>query len=77
MSLFPPRSCGLSLAFLLSAAFAPATVSAQAPATPAKPAYDIKANYTKYEYRIPMRDGKRYSPPSMYPRTKAVLIPSC
>ena len=23
----------------------------------APPAYDVKANYTKYEYRIPMRDG--------------------
>src|ERR1700738_2424914 len=25
----------------------------------AQPPDDIKANYTKYEYRIPMRDGKR------------------
>ena len=27
-------------------------------AAPAASPYDLKANYTKYEYRIPMRDGK-------------------
>ncbi len=75
MSLFPPRSCGLSLAFLLSAAFAPATVSAQAPATPAKPAYDIKANYTKYEYRIPMRDGKRLFTAVYVPKDQSRTYP--
>ncbi|WP_434063880.1 CocE/NonD family hydrolase [Roseateles subflavus] len=30
------------------------------PAAPAAPApYDLKANYTKYEYKVPTRDGKR------------------
>jgi hypothetical protein len=33
-----------------------------------KDAY-IKAHYTKYEYRIPMRDGENSSPQSMYRRT--------
>src|SRR5262245_11821970 len=40
------------LAALLLAAFTPATTLAQGVAA-------IKAAYTKYEYRIPMRDGKR------------------
>ncbi|MBL8514823.1 MAG: X-Pro dipeptidyl-peptidase, partial [Betaproteobacteria bacterium] len=31
------------------------TLCAQAPAAPAE--YSIKENYTKYEYRISMRDG--------------------
>ena len=26
---------------------------------PDAPEFDVKANYTKYEYRIPMRDGVR------------------
>ena len=48
----------------LAAAFAsaiPAT-AAYAQATPAAAAaapYDVKADYTKYEYRIPMRDGAK------------------
>jgi uncharacterized protein len=29
------------------------------PKPEAAPAFNVKENYTKYEYRIPMRDGKR------------------
>lgn len=36
-----------------------AILFAQAPATPKPPAFDVKAHYTKYEYPIPMRDGKK------------------
>jgi putative CocE/NonD family hydrolase len=47
--------CALALlAFLL-----PGRVAAQSPDPQAKALADIKAAYTKYEYRIPMRDGKR------------------
>src|SRR5258708_39738338 len=43
------------LIVLVMAAFCPATAPAQT-----KPqAFDVKANYTKYEYSIPMRDGKK------------------
>src|SRR5947209_9762313 len=34
-------------------------LKAQAPATPKPPDFDVKAHYTKYEYPIPMRDGKK------------------
>ena len=40
----------LALVFALVAAFA-------AQNKPDEPAYDVKEHYTKYEYRIPMRDG--------------------
>jgi putative CocE/NonD family hydrolase len=43
---------------LLSAVFFVLVPSVRAQAKPDAPAaYDVKANYTKYEYRIPMRDG--------------------
>lgn len=35
---------------------------------PEAPEYSIKEHYTKYEYRIPMRDGVHLSPPSMFLR---------
>ena len=41
-------------------AFLAAVTHAQQPTTPQTPPEDfIRAHYTKYEYRIPMRDGKR------------------
>jgi uncharacterized protein len=41
-------------------AFLGALLHAQQPASPQAPTEDfIRAHYTKYEYRIPMRDGKR------------------
>ena len=51
---FPGRS--LAVAFAAAAAFAaPVAHAADAPAE--APTYDAKAHYTKYEYRIAMRDG--------------------
>lgn len=43
--------CALSLLSLACQA------QTSAPATPAP--YDLKANYTKYEFRVPVRDGKK------------------
>jgi putative CocE/NonD family hydrolase len=47
----------LSLANILLAVLV-ANASAQTPETPKEVNY-VKAHYTKYEYRIPMRDGKK------------------
>jgi uncharacterized protein len=46
-----------ALALLMLAAVLPARAAAQE--AEAKRAAEVKAHYTKYEYRIPMRDGKR------------------
>lgn len=58
-----PALVGAALALLVSTAPGQTPAPAAAPtATPEKtpPAeHPVKANYTKYEYRIPMRDGKR------------------
>jgi putative CocE/NonD family hydrolase len=39
--------------------FATAEVRPQAPPKPDAPEFEVKEHYTKYEYRIPMRDGVR------------------
>jgi hypothetical protein len=52
----------LLLASVMLAATAGAQGSNSAGITATSPtpnAYDLKENYTKYEYQIPMRDGKR------------------
>ena len=49
----------LAVLFLILAAVFPATAAAQTPNPKDKALAEIKAHYTKYEYRIPMRDGKR------------------
>src|SRR6476620_7460816 len=50
----------LSLAFAAGAATATATAaSTELAADAASPQRDLRASYTKYEYRIPMRDGTR------------------
>ena len=46
----------IGLPAMLSPALAQAPAGPAAAPTPAP--YDLKENYTKYEYRIPMRDGK-------------------
>ncbi|MET0519430.1 MAG: CocE/NonD family hydrolase [Burkholderiaceae bacterium] len=46
------RAIGLGLPLV-------AGVAAAQTAPPASAPYDVKANYTKYEYRLPMRDGKK------------------
>src|SRR5437763_15191042 len=45
--------------FPLAVALLPALLSQDRPATPKPPEFDVKAHYTKYEYPIPMRDGKK------------------
>jgi uncharacterized protein len=45
----------LAIALFLTAA----TARPQAPPKPDSPEFDVKEHYTKYEYRIPMRDGVR------------------
>src|SRR5579872_5729073 len=54
--MFAPGSLKRALAYLTLTV--PAFVASAQSAAPATPAEDfIKAHYTKYEYRIPMRDG--------------------
>jgi putative CocE/NonD family hydrolase len=58
MRLFPPVAA--HALFLITVA-APLHIAAQAPPTPPTPPPEdaVRAHYTKYEFRIPMRDGKR------------------
>src|SRR5262245_48700000 len=62
---YPPRTA-ISIFVLLASG--PITARAPAQSQPAQPApaqtpeqqlAEVKAQYTKYEYRVPMRDGKR------------------
>ena len=47
-------------AILVLLAIAFTSLRAQQPAQPQPPAEDfVRSHYTKYEFRIPMRDGKR------------------
>jgi putative CocE/NonD family hydrolase len=50
-TMFGRRTAILFVALLLGAAGAPAQTK------PDSPEFDVKEHYTKYEYRIPMRDG--------------------
>lgn len=50
-------------------------VSAQQLKPDAPPAYNIKENYTKYEYRIPMRDGKKLFTTVYAPKDSAKPAP--
>lgn len=53
-------TCPAALGWLFLVASLPRAVTAQAPAPAPDPKLiEVKAQYTKYEYRIPMRDGKR------------------
>ncbi len=54
-----PRDHRLSFAVAAVFAFALAAVPAQQPAPDAPKEDYVRAHYTKYEFRIPMRDGKR------------------
>ncbi len=68
------KSVGLALAFL----FCLPLVNAQTPAasnTPAAAPYDLKANYTKFEYRIPMRDGKHLFTVAYVPKEAGKVYP--
>jgi len=70
-----------SLALLLLAIVLPAFVAGQpAPQTPEEKAKEkrlaeVKANYTKYEYRIPMRDGVRLFTAVYVPKDQSQTYP--
>jgi putative CocE/NonD family hydrolase len=54
-----PKSYRLVVAVLAVLTLASTAASAQQPATDAPKEDYVRAHYTKYEFRIPMRDGKR------------------
>ncbi len=62
------------LAALLLAAVA-IGAPAQQPAAPAAAAYSLKENYTKYEYRIPMRDGTKLFTAVYAPKDQSKTYP--
>ena len=62
-----PRVHGTTLALLLFAALAPNAV--------AQGLEYVKANYTKYEYRIPMRDGKKLFTAVYVPKDQSKRYP--
>jgi len=62
-----PRLHGTTLALLLFAALAPNAV--------AQGLEYVKANYTKYEYRIPMRDGKKLFTAVYVPKDQSKRYP--
>src|SRR5476649_1794717 len=60
MNLFNTRLTTLALSLLLLGGALPAVHAADAAPAAADPsAYNLREHYTKYEYRIPMRDGVR------------------
>src|SRR4029077_18129264 len=64
------------IVLLLVLAFRPMAASAQVQAKPelAKEDY-VKVHYTKYEYRIPMRDGKKLFTSVYVPKDAAQTYP--
>ena len=65
---------GLALAFLLGMPLANAQTPTAGGAPTTAP-YDLKANYTKYEYRIPMRDGKLLFTVAYVPKETGKVYP--
>ena len=59
---------------LLIAAFA-TLASAQQSAEKSPPEYSLRENYTKYEYRIPMRDGKKLFTAVLVPKDQSKPFP--
>ncbi len=59
---------------LLIAAFA-TLASAQQSAEKSPPEYSLRENYTKYEYRIPMRDGKKLFTAVFVPKDQSKPFP--
>ena len=63
-----------SIAFSLLLAAASAAL-AQSPPPTASPEHSIKEHYTKYEYRIPMRDGKKLFTAVYLPKDQSKTFP--
>jgi uncharacterized protein len=55
----PHRALHIALLFVISLSPIYINVAYAQPKPEAAPAFNVKESYTKYEYRIPMRDGKR------------------
>jgi uncharacterized protein len=64
-----------SIAFALFLAASSAVASAQQPPPLAPPEYSLKEHYTKYEYRIPMRDGKHLFTAVYAPKDQSKTYP--
>jgi putative CocE/NonD family hydrolase len=60
--------------FMLFAAVTSAASIAQTPPAP-EPEFNIRENYTKYEYRIPMRDGKKLFTSVYVPKDQSKTYP--
>ena len=74
LHLTPPRR--LIFSALLAARLAVGALAQPPPTAPTAPAEDyVKAHYTKYEYRIPMRDGKRLFTAVYIPKDSAQPYP--
>src|SRR5436305_6711401 len=69
------RSSFPLLAFAASVLAQPATPPASPAAMPAAAENYAKTNYTKYEYRIPMRDGKRLFTAVYVPKDQSKTYP--
>ena len=65
------RSFAAGLCLVTAATF----VNAQQTATVAAVEYSIKENYTKYEYRMPMRDGKNLFAAVYVPKDQSKSYP--
>ncbi len=72
-----PSALSISLCLLALSALPPGSQAQPAAAAPpaAEPDYNIREHYTKYEHRIPMRDGKRLFTAVYVPKDSARTYP--
>lgn len=61
--------------FLAACFLSTLPLAAQEPAEAKPPAFDVRAHYTKYEYRIPMRDGVRLFTSVYVPKDQSRTYP--
>jgi uncharacterized protein len=71
----PRRALRIALIFVISLSPIYINVAYAQPKPEAAPAFNVKENYTKYEYRIPMRDGKRLFTSVYVPKDQAKSYP--
>ena len=65
----------LSAVLLVAGAFQDSVAQPASPAVAAATAYDVKANYTKYEFRVPMRDGAKLFTAIYVPKDQSKTFP--
>lgn len=76
MPAFHPRRLALTFALALLCGGPPAVALAAEPAQAGEPAkFNLREHYTKYEYRIPMRDGSRLFTAVYVPKDSARTYP--